>query len=61
MGGDHAPVAILEGAREALTAHPDLFLHLVGDEARMTPILKQMGMARGTHRAHPDRPCRRAW
>ena len=44
MGGDHAPVAILEGAREALSAHPDLILHLVGDEARMTPILKHMGM-----------------
>jgi glycerol-3-phosphate acyltransferase PlsX len=46
MGGDHAPLAILEGAREALLAHPDLFLHLVGDEARMTPILKQMGLER---------------
>ncbi|MGA2080951.1 MAG: phosphate acyltransferase PlsX [Holophaga sp.] len=44
MGGDHAPVAILEGARDALAAHPDLFLHLVGDEARMIPILKQMAM-----------------
>ena len=46
MGGDHAPVAILEGARGALTAYPDLFLHLVGDEARMAPILKHMGMSR---------------
>jgi glycerol-3-phosphate acyltransferase PlsX len=46
MGGDHAPMVLLEGAREALTAHPGLILHLVGDEARMTPILKQMGMAR---------------
>ena len=44
MGGDHAPVAILEGAREALAAHTDLFLHLVGDEARMMPIMKQMAM-----------------
>jgi glycerol-3-phosphate acyltransferase PlsX len=47
MGGDYAPAAILEGAREALTEHPDLFLHLVGDEARMMPMLKQMGMDRG--------------
>jgi glycerol-3-phosphate acyltransferase PlsX len=46
MGGDHAPLAILEGAREALAAHPELFLHLVGDEKRMLPILKQMGMAK---------------
>jgi glycerol-3-phosphate acyltransferase PlsX len=46
MGGDHAPLAILEGAREALIAYPDFILHLVGDEARMLPILKQMGMPR---------------
>jgi glycerol-3-phosphate acyltransferase PlsX len=44
MGGDHAPLAILEGAREALAAHPDLFLYLVGDENRMIAIIKQMGM-----------------
>jgi glycerol-3-phosphate acyltransferase PlsX len=46
MGGDHAPLAILEGAREALTAHPELFLYLVGDEKRMMPILKQMALAK---------------
>ncbi|MDR3671473.1 MAG: phosphate acyltransferase PlsX [Holophaga sp.] len=45
MGGDHAPLAILEGAREALTAHPELFLYLVGDEKRMAPILKQIGLS----------------
>jgi glycerol-3-phosphate acyltransferase PlsX len=46
MGGDHAPLAILEGAREALAAHAELQLLLVGDEARMLPILKQMGLAK---------------
>jgi glycerol-3-phosphate acyltransferase PlsX len=47
MGGDHAPLALLEGARDALSAHPDLFLFLVGDEGRMAPILKQMNMGLG--------------
>lgn len=46
MGGDHAPLAILEGAREALATHAELQLLLVGDEARMLPILKQMGLAK---------------
>ena len=44
MGGDHAPLATLEGARAALLAHPDLFLHLVGDEARMRSLLAPMGL-----------------
>ena len=43
MGGDNAPVAILEGARAALEAHPELFLHLVGDEARLRPLMGTLG------------------
>ena len=43
MGGDHAPLATLEGAHAALLAHPDLFLHLVGDEARLKPLMGPMG------------------
>ena len=44
MGGDHAPLATLEGAQAALLAHPDLFLHLVGDEARLSSLLGPMGL-----------------
>jgi glycerol-3-phosphate acyltransferase PlsX len=44
MGGDNAPVATLEGARLALEAHPDLFLHLVGDEDRIRPLMGHMGL-----------------
>jgi glycerol-3-phosphate acyltransferase PlsX len=44
MGGDHAPLATLEGARAALLAHPDLFLHLVGDEARVGALLGPLGL-----------------
>lgn len=43
MGGDHAPQATLGGARAALEAWPDLFLHLVGDEARLKPLLREFG------------------
>jgi len=44
MGGDFAPTATLEGAAEALKAHPDLFLHLVGDEDRIRPLMGHMGL-----------------
>ncbi|NTV73202.1 MAG: phosphate acyltransferase PlsX [Holophaga sp.] len=44
MGGDNAPVALLEGARAALVAHPELFLHLVGDEDRLRPMLAHFGL-----------------
>lgn len=47
MGGDHAPHATLEGARKALEAHEDLFLFLVGDEARMRPLLETHGIRGG--------------
>ncbi len=39
MGGDHAPEATLKGAREALEAWPGLFLHLVGDGARLEALM----------------------
>ena len=42
MGGDHAPLAILEGALDALAARPDLFLYLVGDEVCIASTLRQL-------------------
>jgi phosphate acyltransferase len=44
MGGDHAPQATLDGAREALQTWPELHLLLVGDEARLRPALAQHGL-----------------
>ncbi len=44
MGGDNAPAALLEGARAALDAHPELFLNLVGDEDRLRPMLGHFGL-----------------
>lgn len=39
MGGDLAPDAIVKGAVEAATAWPDTTIVLVGDEARIRPLL----------------------
>ncbi len=44
MGGDNAPHATLDGAARALARHEDLYLLLVGDEARMRPLLKHHGL-----------------
>lgn len=43
MGGDHAPHATLQGAREALEAWPGLRLFLVGDLARIESQLERHG------------------
>jgi glycerol-3-phosphate acyltransferase PlsX len=47
MGGDHAPVATLQGAREALEAWPGLHLLLVGDETVIRPLLPRFGFTAG--------------
>ncbi|WP_047151613.1 phosphate acyltransferase PlsX [Aneurinibacillus tyrosinisolvens] len=41
MGGDFAPGAIVEGAVEAARGLPDLRIVLIGDEARISPLLVQ--------------------
>ena len=43
MGGDHAPQATLQGAREALEAFPGLYLYLVGNEGVIRPELAKYG------------------
>ena len=43
MGGDFAPHATLQGAREALEAWPGLHLLLVGNEGVIRPLLAQHG------------------
>ena len=53
MGGDHAPEATLDGAREALVAWPSLQVILVGDEGRIRPLLGPHGFHAGLmDRAH---------
>jgi glycerol-3-phosphate acyltransferase PlsX len=39
MGGDHAPEPIVAGAAQAVAADPDLRVLLVGDQARVEPLL----------------------
>jgi glycerol-3-phosphate acyltransferase PlsX len=39
MGGDHAPGPIVAGAVQAVAADPDLCVVLVGDQARVEPLL----------------------
>jgi glycerol-3-phosphate acyltransferase PlsX len=43
MGGDHAPLSNLDGAREALVACPSLRILLVGDEGKIRPLLSPHG------------------
>ena len=45
MGGDYAPQATLDGARQALESWPDLRLLLVGDEARLRGALSGNGLS----------------
>ena len=45
MGGDHAPQATLDGARQALESWPDLKLLLVGDETRLRGALSAHGLS----------------
>jgi glycerol-3-phosphate acyltransferase PlsX len=44
MGGDHAPQATLAGAKDALHRFPSIHLLLVGDEAKIKPLLAQHGL-----------------
>ncbi|HJV23081.1 MAG TPA: phosphate acyltransferase PlsX [Holophagaceae bacterium] len=44
MGGDHAPQATLAGAKDALKRFPSLRLLLVGDEAKLKPLLAHHGL-----------------
>jgi glycerol-3-phosphate acyltransferase PlsX len=43
MGGDHAPHEIVQGALIALEKSPELSVLLVGDEARIRPLIEEAG------------------
>ncbi len=43
MGGDHAPQAVVEGTLDSARQLPDVQHLLVGDQARIAPILKAGG------------------
>ncbi len=56
MGGDHAPDAVLDGLELAAIRHPDARFLLVGDEARIGPLLarRKRAAAACTLRHAPD-------
>ncbi len=56
MGGDRAPDMIVRGLNIAAERHPDAKFLLVGDEARLNPLLARYKRARGacTVRHAPD-------
>ncbi len=45
MGGDHAPEQIVKGAVYAASQLPDTELVLVGDEARINPLIEQQDIS----------------
>lgn len=51
MGGDHAPEAIVSGAVSAVRDF-DVQVKLVGDEARLLPLVKDMGAPSGLYIHH---------
>ena len=40
MGGDHAPLMVVEGLEIAAERHPGARFLLVGDEAKLAPLLQ---------------------
>lgn len=46
MGGDHAPGPVVAGAVQAVAARPDLHVVLVGDRARVEPLLAEASPGR---------------
>lgn len=50
MGGDHAPDEIVKGAVAALERDPELEILLVGDEARVRPLIPEAHASRATIR-----------
>ncbi len=47
MGGDHAPVAVLDGIAIASERHPGARFLLVGDEAQLVPLLASRPRVQG--------------
>jgi glycerol-3-phosphate acyltransferase PlsX len=45
MGGDHAPGPIVAGAVQAVADDPELRVVLVGDQAQIEPLLRDVGAA----------------
>jgi len=55
MGGDHGPSVVVPGAALALAQHPDTSFILVGDQARIEPLLSaHPDLRQASHLVHTD-------
>ena len=53
MGGDNAPRSVIEGVSMVAKSHPDeLFFFLFGDEAKLTPIIEEVGLDPKCYKIH---------
>lgn len=53
MGGDNAPRSVIEGVSLSAKLHPDeLFFFLFGDEAKLTPIIEEVGLDPKCYKIH---------
>ena len=54
MGGDHAPEIVVQGADRAFAAYPDISLIFVGDERKISPLLKKTRYMQEANIHHTD-------
>lgn len=52
MGGDHAPVSVIEGVASVAKKDPSVFFFLYGDENKILPLAKQFGLASDRFKIH---------
>ncbi len=53
MGGDHAPRSVIEGVSIVAQNHPnELFFFLFGDEAKLNPIIQEVGLDPKCYKVH---------
>ena len=52
MGGDHAPMAVIEGVASVARKDPSVFFFLYGDENKILPLTKQFGLASDRFKIH---------
>ncbi len=52
MGGDNAPVSVIEGVKRASEEHPETFFLLFGDELKIAPLAKEKGLSESVYKIY---------
>ncbi len=52
MGGDNAPLAVIEGVARVAKTDPSVFFFLYGDENKILPLTKQCGLSSDRFKIH---------